>query len=84
MMKNTFVNTEAGAPITNMRDVQTAGSRGPTLLQDTNLFEHLQIHNRERIPERIVHPRGITVKGFFFNLIFFFFLTVPLIFHDMI
>lgn len=65
MMKNTFVNTEAGAPITNMRDVQTAGSRGPTLLQDTNLFEHLQIHNRERIPERIVHPRGITVKGEF-------------------
>jgi len=66
MLKNPpLVNAENGCPIDNMRDSWTAGSRGPTLIQDTALFENLQIQNRERIPERTVHARGMTAKGEF-------------------
>jgi len=59
------VTTNAGAPIDNSRNSQTVGSRGSTLLQDFWLIESLQIQNRERIPERVVHARGATAKGEF-------------------
>ncbi|XP_004366029.2 catalase isozyme 2 [Capsaspora owczarzaki ATCC 30864] len=59
------LTTENGAPIDNARSAQTVGNRGPVLLQDFQLIERLQIHNRERIPERNVHARGALAKGYF-------------------
>lgn len=43
----------------------TAGVRGPVLLEDYALIEKLAQFDRERIPERVVHARGATAKGFF-------------------
>lgn len=39
--------------------------RGPILLEDYHLVEKLAQFDRERIPERVVHARGATAKGFF-------------------
>ncbi|KAM0014672.1 putative catalase [Helianthus debilis subsp. tardiflorus] len=38
---------------------------GPILLEDYHLIEKLANFTRERIPERIVHARGASAKGFF-------------------
>ncbi|GIQ70530.1 vegetative catalase [Xylanibacillus composti] len=43
----------------------TAGSRGPTLIQDVHLLEKLAHFNRERIPERVVHAKGAGAHGYF-------------------
>lgn len=41
------------------------GVTGPILLEDYHLIEKLAQFDRERIPERVVHARGATAKGFF-------------------
>lgn len=41
------------------------GERGPILLEDYHLVEKLANFDRERIPERVVHARGASAKGFF-------------------
>ena len=41
------------------------GARGPILLEDYHLVEKLANFDRERIPERVVHARGASAKGFF-------------------
>ena len=38
---------------------------GPVLLEDYQLLEKLAQFHRERIPERVVHARGMTAKGYF-------------------
>lgn len=38
---------------------------GPILLEDYHLLEKLANFDRERIPERVVHARGASAKGFF-------------------
>ena len=38
---------------------------GPVLLEDYHLIEKFAAFDRERIPERIVHARGASAKGFF-------------------
>lgn len=38
---------------------------GPVLLEDYHLIEKLANFTRERIPERVVHARGASAKGFF-------------------
>lgn len=43
----------------------TVGVRGPILLEDYHLIEKLAQFDRERIPERVVHARGASAKGFF-------------------
>jgi catalase len=43
----------------------TVGARGPILLEDYQLVEKLAQFDRERIPERVVHARGASAKGFF-------------------
>lgn len=42
----------------------TAGSRGPTLIQDVHLLEKLAHFNRERVPERVVHAKGAGAHGY--------------------
>ena len=54
----TTLTTSAGAPVADNRNSQTAGPRGPVLLQDYQLIEKLAHQNRERIPERVVHAKG--------------------------
>ena len=60
-MKN--LTTTAGAPVADNQNSQTAGPRGPVLLQDYQLIEKLAHQNRERIPERVVHAKGWGAYG---------------------
>ena len=57
--------TNGGAPVDDAVNSETLNRDGPILLQDARLIEHLQIHNRERTPERNVHARGAAAKGYF-------------------
>ena len=59
------LTTSAGAPISDNQNAQTAGPRGPVLLQDYQLIEKLAHQNRERIPERTVHAKGWGAFGTF-------------------
>jgi catalase len=61
----TFTTTNAGAPVWNDDQALTVGSRGPILLEDYHLIEKVAHFARERIPERVVHARGASAKGFF-------------------
>ena len=61
----TTLTTEAGAPVPANQHSQTAGPRGPVLLQDFHLLEKLARFNRERIPERVVHAVGAGAHGHF-------------------
>src|ERR1700704_1086443 len=56
---------DAGAPVGDNQNSQTAGPAGPVLLQDSHLVEKLQRFDRERIPERVVHARGTGAFGVF-------------------
>jgi catalase len=59
------LTTESGAPVADNQRSQTAGPRGPVLVQDQQLLEKLARFNRERIPERVVHARGSGAYGTF-------------------
>ncbi|MCL5244446.1 catalase [Cellulophaga sp. 20_2_10] len=64
-MENKKLTTSAGAPVSNNQRSQTAGDRGPVLIQDYKLLEKLAHQNRERIPERVVHAKGWGAMGTF-------------------
>lgn len=64
-MENKKLTTSAGAPVSNNQRSQTAGDRGPVLMQDYKLLEKLAHQNRERIPERVVHAKGWGAMGTF-------------------
>lgn len=53
--KLTSVN---GRPIADNEDSQTAGLRGPIVLQDPWMLEKLAHFDREVIPERRMHAKG--------------------------
>jgi hypothetical protein len=38
---------------------------GPVLLEDYQFLEKMGQFNREKIPERVVHARGMGAKGYF-------------------
>jgi catalase len=59
------LTTEAGAPVADNQNSQTAGAAGPVLMQDVHLVEKLARFNRERIPERVVHAKGSSAYGTF-------------------
>jgi len=63
MSKCPYQTTTAGSPIADNQNSQTAGPRGPLLLQDWQLLEKLAHQNRERIPERVVHAKGWGAYG---------------------
>ncbi|XP_050226759.1 catalase-2 [Mercurialis annua] len=60
-----FFTANSGAPVWNNNNSLTVGPRGPILLEDYHLVEKLANFDRERIPERVVHARGASAKGFF-------------------
>lgn len=59
------LTTSWGAPVGDNQNSVTAGSRGPTLIQDVHLLEKLAHFNRERVPERVVHAKGAGAHGYF-------------------
>lgn len=64
-MKNKTLTTAGGHPVPQNQHTQTAGPRGPVLLQDFHLIEKLAHFNRERVPERVVHAKGSGAYGTF-------------------
>ena len=56
-----------GALVGDNQNSQVASPSGPVLLQDTHLIEKLARFDRERIPERVVHARGIGAHGEFIS-----------------
>ncbi len=54
-----------GAPVVDNLNIQTAGPRGPALLQDIWLIEKLAHFDREVIPERRMHAKGSGAYGTF-------------------
>jgi catalase len=59
------LTTNLGAPVDDDQNTLTAGSPGPSLLQDVHLIEKLAHFDRERIPERVVHAKGAGAGGYF-------------------
>ncbi|GHV21017.1 catalase [Clostridia bacterium] len=57
------LTTQAGAPVADNQNIQTAGPHGPALMQNAWAMEKLAHFNRERIPERIVHAKGSGAHG---------------------
>jgi catalase len=55
----------SGTPVTDNFNIQTAGPRGPALLQDVWLIEKLAHFAREVIPERRMHAKGSGAHGTF-------------------
>ncbi len=62
MKKLTHAN---GAPVVDNQNIQTAGERGPSLLQDIWFLEKLAHFDREVIPERRMHAKGSGAYGSF-------------------
>ena len=59
------LTTAAGAPVVDNNNSQTAGPRGPVLLQDVWLLEKLAHFDREVITERRMHAKGSGAYGTF-------------------
>ena len=59
------MTTAAGTPVVDNQNSQTAGPRGPVLMQDYQLMEKMAHFNRERVPERVVHAKGAGAYGTF-------------------
>jgi catalase len=59
------LTTEFGAPVVDNQNTQTAGPRGPALLQDVWFLEKLAHFDREVIPERRMHAKGAGAHGTF-------------------
>ena len=59
------LTTAAGRPIFDNQNTQSAGERGPLLLQDCFFHEKSAHSNRERIPERVVHAKDSGTHGKF-------------------
>jgi catalase len=59
------LTTAFGAPVVDNNNIQTAGPRGPALLQDVWFLEKLAHFDREVIPERRMHAKGAGAYGTF-------------------
>ena len=59
------LTTAFGAPVPDNQNIQTAGPRGPALLQDVWFLEKLAHFDREVIPERRMHAKGSGAHGTF-------------------
>ncbi len=61
--KSEKLTTQGGTSVGDNQNIQTAGARGPALLQNVWMMEKLAHFNRERIPERVVHAKGSGAYG---------------------
>ncbi|MGX8833147.1 catalase [Amedibacillus sp. YH-ame10] len=65
MKDNKKLTNEVGAPVGDNMNSQTAGKRGPMMLQDHWFMEKLAHFDREVIPERRMHAKGSGAFGDF-------------------
>lgn len=63
--KNKAFTTNKGLKMAEDEFSLKAGRRGPTLIEDFHLREKIMHFDHERIPERIVHARGVGAHGVF-------------------
>jgi catalase len=59
------ITEDGGQPVGNNQNSRTAGDNGPVLLDNFHLIQKLARFDRERIPERVVHARGVGAHGEF-------------------
>jgi catalase len=60
-----LLTTAQGQRLSHTDDSLKVGARGPTLLEDFHLREKVMHFDHERIPERVVHARGVGAHGVF-------------------
>ena len=63
--KGKTLTSSLGVPVADNQNSLKAGETGPTLLEDFLLRDKLIHFDRERIPERVVHARGVGAHGYF-------------------
>jgi catalase len=56
---------DGGQPVGDNQNSRTAGPNGSALLDNFHLIQKLARFDRERIPERVVHARGVGAHGEF-------------------
>ncbi|AZD13042.1 catalase HPII [Pseudomonas chlororaphis] len=59
------LRTNQGVKVADNQNTLKAGARGPSLLEDFIMREKITHFDHERIPERIVHARGVGAHGYF-------------------
>ncbi|MEQ8393563.1 catalase [Thalassobaculum sp.] len=59
------LTTAQGIPVADDQNSLKVGARGPTALEDFHFREKLFHFDHERIPERVVHARGVGAHGYF-------------------
>lgn len=64
-MEQKKLTNRVGAPVADNQNIQTAGKRGPALLQDVWFLEKMAHFDREVIPERRMHAKGSGAYGTF-------------------
>ncbi len=60
-----ILTNRQGHPVYDNQNTRTVGDRGPTVLENYQFLEKITHFDRERIPERVVHARGVGAHGFF-------------------
>ena len=60
-----FLTTNQGLRVNNDQDSLKVGERGASMLEDFILREKITHFDHERIPERVVHARGVGAHGTF-------------------
>ncbi|WP_119730387.1 catalase [Thermomonospora amylolytica] len=60
-----ILTNRQGHPVYDNQNQRTVGARGPATLENYQFLEKISHFDRERIPERVVHARGVTSYGFF-------------------
>jgi catalase len=63
--KEPSLTTRQGHPVYDNQNQRTVGARGPATLENYHFLEKISHFDRERIPERVVHARGVTAYGYF-------------------
>ena len=59
------LTTRQGHPVYDNQNQRTVGARGPATLGNYHFLEKISHFDRERIPERVVHARGVLAYGTF-------------------
>ena len=63
--KTPVLTTNQGIPVADDQNSLKIGERGPTALEDFHFREKIFHFDHERIPERVVHARGMGAHGYF-------------------
>jgi catalase len=61
------LTTNQGVAVADDQNTLKIGERGPTALEDFHFRDKLFHFDHERIPERVVHARGVGAHGYFEN-----------------